>query len=326
MPEEEKEQLNALIDDVVQEIKVASSKRNEKPAMPAPEERPPAEPPDTPPVPPPVGAPPVPAPAVPEHPEDQRRLVDFAEGGEPRDEPRLRAEASSPEHQRTHFPKNPFCKICNIAKNTSMRVARKPGGRSDDLLDAPTAPYQQLATDSVILATGDEHVGIGIGGNKSHHVIRDVFSGAKIAYPVCKRDIPSHARNLRHFIGLRANELAPHCLIKMDEAGELQGAAGMIPETSLPNRWPHNSELERDVREEKECRRSIHHQSGLPYSAHAFLSLCMPLDVFRPTVHDRSDKDAMGSTHQGEVRWRPLLFRTARLVSPKVSWKENLRT
>ena len=41
VPEEEKEQLNALIDDVVQEIKVASFTRNEKPAMPAPEERPP---------------------------------------------------------------------------------------------------------------------------------------------------------------------------------------------------------------------------------------------------------------------------------------------
>ena len=128
VPEAEKEQLNALIDDMVQEVKVASFMRNEKPAMPAPEERPPAEPPDPPPVPPPAGAPPAPAPAVPEHPENGRRLVDFAEGGELRDEPRLRAETSSPEHQRTHFPKNPFCKICNIAKNTSMRVARKPGG------------------------------------------------------------------------------------------------------------------------------------------------------------------------------------------------------
>ena len=61
-------------------------------------------------------------------------------------------------------------------------------------------------------------------------------------------------------------------------------------------------------------------------SAHALLSLCMPLDVLRPTLHVRPDKDAMGSTHQGEVRRRPLLLRTARLVSPKVSWKENPRT
>ena len=172
-----------------------------------------------------------------------------------------------------------------------MRVARKPGGRSDDLLDAPTAPYQQLATDSVILAKGDEHVGLGIGGVKSHHVIRDVVSGARVAYPVSKRDIPSHARNLRHFAGLRANELAPHCLIKMDEAGELQGAAeevGMIPETSLPNRWPHNSELERDVREETECCRSIHHQSGLPYSlhTHSYPFACLSMSFNRPSTFD----------------------------------------
>ena len=126
VPEEKKEQLNAFIDDVAQEIKVSSLMRNEKPAMPAPEERPPAEPPDPPPVPPPVGAPPAPAPAVPEHPDDERRLVDFAEGGELRDEPRLRAKASSPEHQRTHFPKNPFCKICNIAKNTVTIFSTHP--------------------------------------------------------------------------------------------------------------------------------------------------------------------------------------------------------
>ena len=71
----------------------------------------------------------------------------------------------------------------------------------------------------MILAKGDELVGVGIGGIESHHVIRDVFSGARVAYPVSKRDIPSHARNPR-LIGLKANELAPHCLIKMDEAGE----------------------------------------------------------------------------------------------------------
>ena len=77
----------------------------------------------------------------------------------------------------------------------------------------------QLATDSVILAKGEEHAGIGVGGIKSHHVIRDVFSGARIAYPVSKRDTAAHSKNLRHFLGLKANELAPTCLIKMDESG-----------------------------------------------------------------------------------------------------------
>ena len=49
----------------------------------------------------------------------------------------------------------------------------------------------------------------------------------------------------------------------MDEASELKGAAeevGFVPETSLPNRWPHNAVLERDVREEKECSRAIQYE------------------------------------------------------------------
>ena len=52
----------------------------------------------------------------------------------------------------------------------------------------------------------------------------------------------------------------------MDEAGELEQAAhevGLIPETSLPNRWPHNAIMERDIRDEKECCRAYHLQSGI---------------------------------------------------------------
>ena len=56
----------------------------------------------------------------------------------------VKAEATSEKHLRTHFPKNPFCKICNIAKNTSMRVARKPDGKADDMIDEPTAPSSNL--------------------------------------------------------------------------------------------------------------------------------------------------------------------------------------
>ena len=79
----------------------------------------------------------------------------------------------------------------------------------------------------------------GIGGVKTHHVVRDLYSGARIAYPLSKRDVESHAKNFRHFVGLKANELATHTLIKMDEAQELEQAAhqvGFVPETSLPNR------------------------------------------------------------------------------------------
>ena len=89
---------------------------------------------------------------------------------------------------------------------------------------------------------------------KSHHVVRDVFSGTRVAYPMSRRTLQNHAKNFRHFFGLRPTSKPPVCLVKMDEAGELEGAAsevGLVPETSLPNRWPHNSVLERDVREEK---------------------------------------------------------------------------
>ena len=69
------------------------------------------------------------------------------------------------------------------------------------------------------------------------------------------------------------NELATHALIKMDEAQEPKQAAhqvGFVPETSLPNRWPHNALLERDIREEKECCRVVHLQSGLPHEYHTY--------------------------------------------------------
>ena len=76
-----------------------------------------AKPPDPPPAPPPAGAPPAPAPAVPEHPDDGRRLVDFAEGGELRDEPRLRAKASSRNTNGLTSPRTPSARFA-----TSLRT------------------------------------------------------------------------------------------------------------------------------------------------------------------------------------------------------------
>ena len=116
-------------------------------------------------------------------------------------------------------------------------------------------------------------MGVGIGGIRSHHVIRDVQSAARLAYPLSTRDAQAHARNFRHFIGLKANEIITKTLIKMDEAGELEQAAhlcGTTPKTSMPNRWPHNAVLERDTRQETEACRSVHLQSGLRYEFHTF--------------------------------------------------------
>ena len=75
-----------------------------------------------------------------------------------------------------------------------------------------------------------------------------------------------------------SGETPPTCLAKSDKAGGLENAVaevGLVPETSLPGRWPHNSELERGVRGEKETCRSDKLESGLPYEIHT----CMPLHV-----------------------------------------------
>jgi len=125
------------------------------------------------------------------HPLDDVPLADLADG-EPLKDDVLKKEAESPEHMLTHFPKNPFCRICNLAKNTSRNVARKPDSKDDDFVDPPKEVFEQLATDNVILAKGSEHMGVGIGGIRSHHVIRDVKSGARLAYPLSKRDAQAH--------------------------------------------------------------------------------------------------------------------------------------
>ena len=89
-----------------------------------------------------------------------------------------------------------------------MRISHQPDGRSDDFVDPPKEPFEQLATDDVILAKGSEHAGRGIGGVRTHHVVRDTFSGVRLAYPLSRRDAESHAKNFRHFVGLKASELA----------------------------------------------------------------------------------------------------------------------
>ena len=42
----------------------------------------------------------------------------------------------------------------------------------------PAAAVTAVVPAGVILARGDERTGIGVGGAKSHRVVRDVFSGA----------------------------------------------------------------------------------------------------------------------------------------------------
>ena len=100
----------------------------------------------------------------------------------------------------------------------------------------------------------------------------------------CHGEVRRNMRNFRHFLGLKTGEAPTSCLIKMDEAREFIAAAeevGLTSGTSLPNRC--RAALERDIREEKECCRAIHFQSGLPYDmhTHSFPFACLSLSFDR---------------------------------------------
>ena len=160
-------------------------------------------------------------------------------------------------------------------------------------------------------------------------MVRDLYSGARIAYPLSKRDVESHAKNFRHFVGLKANELATHTLIKMDEAQELEQAAhqvGFVPETSLPNRWPHNALLERDIREEKECCRVVHLQSGLPYEYHTYSYpyACLSMTFDRPSIVD-PEKTQWKLLHVKSLMVSVCVWSTC-VLSQEASNKKDLRT
>ena len=114
--------------------------------------------------------------SAPPHPLDDKLLVELGDGIPIKNEV-LKKEATSLEHLLTHYPKNPYCPLCHIAKDTAIRVSYVKDGKSDDKIDPPKQPFEQLATDDVILAKGSEHFGTGIGGVKTHHVVRDLYSG-----------------------------------------------------------------------------------------------------------------------------------------------------
>ena len=100
------------------------------------------------------------APSAPPKSLDDKLLVELGDGIPFKDDV-LKKEATSPQHLLTHYPKNPYCPLCHIAKDTAMRVSHVKDGKSDDGIDPPKEPFEQLATDDVILAKGSEHFGTG---------------------------------------------------------------------------------------------------------------------------------------------------------------------
>ena len=93
----------------------------------------------------------------------------------------LIAEASSKEHQKTHYPHNPYCDICVEANQTQMRFVRT-GDRRDDMLDAVIAPLKMISSDHLVICRAkadsdnpDADIAI--------LTIRDSFSVITMCYP-----------------------------------------------------------------------------------------------------------------------------------------------
>ena len=150
---------------------------------------------------------------------------------------RVRVEASSQPHQLRHFPKNPFCDICNRVKLYAKRVRSKMIEPID--LPEPAAFGQQLALDHS--SSNKEFVVL---------LVRDIFSKVLQAYPSTTKNSDHVYQSLNRFVGV-ALAKNPELIVKSDQAPEILKAVhdlGWVPDTSLPARWPHNSTLERDMR------------------------------------------------------------------------------
>ena len=159
---------------------------------------------------------------------------------------RLIKEASSVSHRLGHFPKNPYCRICV--------QARMWGGLAET-----EAFGDRVAADLVVItkSSKDEK-------ESTVLVVRDEHTGYVRAFPFFRKLTENIVLCLLQFVGSHADK-GPTVVFKSDNAKELESACNQmswIPEPTLPNKWPHNSNLERDIRTIEEVTRAVHLQSG----------------------------------------------------------------
>jgi len=163
---------------------------------------------------------------------------------------RKRKEATSAEHLRTHFPKNPFCEWCQRGRVTSPRMRRR---RQDpDVLPEQPLPAkvgERISTNTYMVAkSAADEVKVAHGGEYCAQTCRDSFSVVSVSLKIQQRTTENIGAVLLHFSPNRPGEAT---VCKGDNAKEAMGAVkglGWIPDPSLENRFPHNSAHERDPR------------------------------------------------------------------------------
>ena len=124
-------------------------------------------------------------------------------------------EASSKEHQKTHYPHNPYCSICVESNQTQMRFARS-GDRKDDMLDAVIAILKMLSADHLVICKAkadsdspDSDIAV--------LTVRDTFSGIVMTYPGEEKDAKETVIAYNHFVGGQQEGIKPRAVVKSDK-------------------------------------------------------------------------------------------------------------
>ena len=174
----------------------------------------------------------------------------------------LRDEAVSKEHHLFHFPKNPFRDTCNRAKLLVRRVRRKPRPDPEPDEHAAKSFGEGVAADHIHVYRSPDSSST---PSREYVVlcIRDKFTGLFAAHPCTDRSTESVVVALRRFVGKKVTSKTVSLL--SDAAETFEAAAkelGWIHCPSLPNRFPHNSQMERELRSSEEGVRSVFLNAG----------------------------------------------------------------
>ena len=165
-------------------------------------------------------------------------------------EHRLCIVAFSKEPGVPHMPKEPDVSQARRSEASGPAIGPRDATRSD-------AIWERIATDFIIVRKLKDCK------ENAVQVVRDEFSGWIRAYPIARRDTDTVSRNLLLFLGPAYDRTTVMC--KSDQAIEILATCkrlGFVHEDTLENRFPHNSQLECDIRTIAEMARAVHLGTG----------------------------------------------------------------
>ena len=182
--------------------------------------------------------------------DEESRLVRSRKVGD------LMREAQSAKHQFHHFPKNPFCKVCQRARMLAPQ-ARKKGGESR----IQTKAFgDHLIADHVVVRANIEE---GNRGERVALVVKDLHTKFRSIYPAQSKSSDEVVVALQHFV-------APDDAVEViytDNSRELIAGIkelGYRHQTSVEYVDSSKSFIEREVRNMLEGARTNLVQSGMP--------------------------------------------------------------